>query len=78
MCDLLAKNNISQCVFSYEYGKVLSEFVIKSRSAVNIHIKMDTGMGRIGFKCERKSWDRIVEVCKLAGLSQEGILHIFQ
>ena len=40
----LSDNNISQCVFSYEYGKRLSEYAVKFDVAVNIHIKIDTGM----------------------------------
>ncbi|WP_019679564.1 alanine racemase [Ruminococcus flavefaciens] len=75
--EQLAENNISQCVFSYEYGKSLSEYAVEKNVNVNIHIKMDTGMGRIGFKCEPESWERIVEVCKLPQLSGEGIFTHF-
>lgn len=75
--EQLAENNISQCVFSYEYGKALSEYASKNCVTVSIHIKMDTGMGRIGFKCELSAWDRIVEVCRLPGLSHEGIFTHF-
>ena len=75
--DQLAKNNISQCVFSYEYGKELSENAIRCCTNVKIHIKIDTGMGRIGFKCEQASWDKIVKVCNLMGLYCEGIFTHF-
>lgn len=73
----LSDNNISQCVFSYEYGKKLSEYAVKFDVAVNIHIKMDTGMGRIGFKCNQESWNSIIEVCNLPNLKHEGIFTHF-
>lgn len=73
----LSDNNISQCVFSYEYGRKLSEYAVNFDVAVNIHIKMDTGMGRIGFKCYQESWDSIIEVCNLPNLKHEGIFTHF-
>lgn len=73
----LSDNNISQCVFSYEYGRKLSEYAVNFDVAVNIHIKMDTGMGRIGFKCNQESWDSIIEVCNLPNLKHEGIFTHF-
>ena len=75
--DLLAINNLSQCVFSYEYGKILSEYAEKTGMKVNIHIKMDTGLGRIGFKCDLKSLDKIVKVCSSPFLLNEGIFTQF-
>lgn len=73
----LSDNNISQCVFSYEYGKKLSEYAVKFDVDVNIHIKMDTGMGRIGFKCNQESWNSIIAVCNLPNLKHEGIFTHF-
>ena len=75
--ELLAENNISQCVFSHEYGVKLSEYAVKSNSVVNIHIKMDTGMGRIGFPCNLDAWNRIINVCSLPGVRHEGIFTHF-
>lgn len=74
---VLADNNISQCVFSYEYGMKLSEYANNFNVSINIHIKMDTGMGRIGFKCDQESWNSIVEVCNLPNLKHEGIFTHF-
>lgn len=73
----LSDNNISQCVFSYEYGKKLSEYAVKFDVEVNIHIKMDTGMGRIGFKCNHESWNSIIKICNLPNLKHEGIFTHF-
>lgn len=42
----LSKNQISQCVFSLEYAKQLD---MHSLYPIDCHLKLDTGMGRIGF-----------------------------
>ena len=49
MAKELADNNISQAVFSEEYAKELSDEAVKQNVNVKIHIKLDTGMSRIGF-----------------------------
>lgn len=77
---LLATNDISQCVLSEEYGERLSEQAVKDGCSVKIHIKLDTGMGRIGFPCRKENRLPISEinrVCKLQGLVPEGIFTHF-
>ena len=77
---LLATNDISQCVFSEEYGESLAQQTVEDGCSVKIHIKLDTGMGRIGFPC-RKEYQlpisQIGRVCKLQGLIPEGIFTHF-
>lgn len=51
---VLHEKNISQCVFSPDYAKALSEKAKASGLAVKVHIKVDTGMGRIGFSLRHK------------------------
>lgn len=44
-CDcakILADNDITQCVFSYEYGMGLSEVARTAGVTVKVHIKIDT------------------------------------
>ena len=77
---LLATNDISQCVLSEEYGERLSEQAVKDGCSVKIHIKLDTGMGRIGFPCRKENRLPISEinrVCKLQRLVPEGIFTHF-
>ncbi len=51
---VLHEKNISQCVFSPDYAKALSEKARASGLTVKVHIKVDTGMGRIGFSLRCK------------------------
>ena len=51
MARQLWANDITQTVFSPEYAAELSKRAVSEGITVNIHIKLDTGMGRIGFDC---------------------------
>ncbi len=75
----LAENNVSQCVYSLEYAKCLSEALCSCNTSVNIHIKIDTGMGRLGFQYDESlnTIPQIVEASALAGLNVEGIFTHF-
>ncbi|MBR6407188.1 MAG: alanine racemase [Clostridia bacterium] len=46
---LLSDNNVTQAVFSDEYARRLNDFASASNVNVGAHIKIDTGMSRIGF-----------------------------
>ncbi len=69
----LANNDISTCVFDLEYAKALSENAVREGAEVKIHIKVDTGMSRLGFT----SVSEMEEVCRLPGLIPEGIFTHF-
>lgn len=49
--DLLACNAI-QTVFSYEYAQQLYEHAQKMKRPLRVHIKLDTGMSRLGFSAQ--------------------------
>lgn len=66
--ELLCKNKISQCIFSYEYAKELSKAVTLLGKQLNIHIKLDTGMCRLGFNCKDDKLSELDEAIRAAGL----------
>ena len=73
----LAKYQVSQCVFSFDYGRELSFNASQQNVNVKIHIKLDTGMGRIGFQCVESELNQVDEVCRLPRLEAEGIFTHF-
>lgn len=78
--EVLCRNDITQCVFSKEYGQALSECAVKQNVRVRIHIKLDTGMGRLGFACLNEIKDEIDDIsftCNLPGIQYEGIFTHF-
>ncbi len=74
---VLAKENISQTILNKEYGEALSASAEKANVNVKTHIKIDTGMSRIGFyyhdiQRDRNAVTEIAEVCSLPNLIPEG------
>lgn len=77
---VLAENDIIQCVYSYEYGMRLAERAEHFGVKVKIHVKIDTGMGRIGFlyRNERENeMSQVLAVCRKSSLLSEGIFTHF-
>lgn len=80
--ETLSQNGISQTVFSLEYAKALSLKAEEADVTVKMHIKVDTGMSRIGFlyhdeEKDCQAIDEMVEVSGLPGLCAEGIFTHF-
>ena len=78
----LANYRLSQCVYSQDYGKALSVSATEEGVKVSVHIKIDTGMGRIGFQFREpgrhyEELDRAAAVCSLPGLEHDGIFTHF-
>ena len=78
----LAKYEISQCVYSTEYAKELSNCAQTAGCTVKIHVKIDTGMSRLGFYFQDINRDagaveEVKAVCGLPGLYPEGIFTHF-
>ncbi len=70
---VLIENDLTQTIFSYEMAKYISYESSKIDKKVKIHIKVDTGMGRIGFLPHPTSIEEIVEINKLPNIDIEGI-----
>ena len=82
MVETLYKYDISQAVFSLQYAQKLSEICEKTGSKIKIHIKVDTGMSRIGFFCQSEesinnSAKEIKQLKNLKNLEIEGIFTHF-
>ena len=71
------KYDVEQSVYSYEIAKALSAEAVKQGKACRIHIKLDTGMGRIGFKTDGSETEDIVRSCTLPGIEPYGIFSHF-
>lgn len=71
------ENDITQTVFSYEMAKKISEIAVKLDKTALIHIKFDTGMGRIGFKPTDESIEEIMKISRLPNLSITGAFSHF-
>ncbi|MCI6639311.1 MAG: alanine racemase [Pygmaiobacter massiliensis] len=76
----LAAQSIRQCVYSLPYAQALSGHAQAAGVTVPIHIKLDTGMGRIGFSATATpalAAQEAAAACRLPGLRPEGIFTHF-
>lgn len=68
----LIRYNISQTVYTYEMAKELSDVAVRLGEKAKIHIKIDTGMSRIGFMPLKDNIEVIRSISELPGIIIEG------
>lgn len=73
----IIKYNLRPAIFKLEAARKLSEVAGELDRKVAIHLKLDTGMSRIGFSCDKASLDAIEEIAKLPNLDIEGLFTHF-
>lgn len=73
----LIDHDIMHAVFQLETAKALSDIAQKSGKTVKIHIKIDTGMGRIGMQPTEESLQEIEKIAALPNLEINGIFTHF-
>ncbi|MUU23281.1 alanine racemase [Helicobacter pylori] len=71
--SMLIDNDLSAMVFSLEQAEVFSQMALKSQKRLKIHLKIDTGMHRLGLEPNFKSIETIKKIRTLKGLEMEGI-----
>lgn len=69
---VMVKSGVILPVVDVESARLISRAAVKARKTAKIHIKIDTGMGRLGIPVERALAD-IVEIFALPNLDCEGI-----
>ena len=80
--DGIVDMDITAAVSDADFAKKLSDSATKKGKTARIHIKIDTGMSRIGFLTDSKtnqscSCDEILKISKLRNLEIEGIFTHF-
>ncbi|GAA8270654.1 alanine racemase [Helicobacter pylori] len=70
---MLVDNDLSAMVFSLEQAEVFSQVALKSQKRLKVHLKIDTGMHRLGLEPTFKSIEIIKKIRALKGLEVEGI-----
>lgn len=68
----LIKNDITAAVYNVKYAKALSNEAVKQDKTVNIHIKIDTGLRRLGVRIGEQLDNLMREIGKLPNLNVEG------
>ncbi|SHG39282.1 alanine racemase [Thermosyntropha lipolytica DSM 11003] len=71
--EVVVKNNISSTVFNLEAARALSAAAVRLGSKARIHLKIDTGMGRLGFFPDEDGLALVKEIACLPGVELEGV-----
>ena len=75
--DDMVRNDIRAAVYMEEMALGMAEAAKKAGKKAYIHIKTDTGMGRIGFPVSEESADIIERISKLEDIRIEGMFTHF-
>lgn len=73
----IIENDITQTVFNYELAEEISNEAVRLNKKAKIHIKLDTGMGRIGFLPDDIAVSQIKRISRLQNIQIEGIFTHF-
>lgn len=77
LLDDVIDYDLQPVVFSYEYACKVSKAAEAKNKKVKIHIKLDTGMGRIGFLPTEESVEEVVKISEIPNLEIEGLFSHF-
>ncbi|HHY24099.1 MAG TPA: alanine racemase [Clostridiaceae bacterium] len=69
--------NVTQTVFSHDLAEALSDAAVRLGHKVKVHIKIDTGMTRVGFMPGYNAVKNVVAISKLPGIIIEGLFTHF-
>lgn len=75
--EALINNELIPSVYRYEDAEMLSQEACRLGKTAVIHIAVDTGMSRIGFKDSEKSADTVKKISELPNIRIEGIFSHF-
>ncbi|MCK9443929.1 MAG: alanine racemase [Tissierellaceae bacterium] len=70
---IAAQKNITLTIFSLEQAKLLSDIGKEINKNIKIHIKVNTGMNRIGFRANKETINTIEEIHSFGNIIIEGI-----
>ena len=73
----LIRQEIRPCVYSYAMAQTMSDVAQRLGQPMRIHIKVDTGMGRLGFLCDEAGLEEAARAASLPGIITEGLFTHF-
>lgn len=79
--ERILKNDMTQAVPNLAIAEAYSSAAVRAGGTMKVHIKLDTGMGRLGFQCDDAHFDAslrdILKILTLPGLDVEGVFTHF-
>lgn len=75
--DDVIEYKIRPAIFEYEMAQKISKKAVELGKTAKIHLKIDTGMRRIGFPANEASIQTIKKIAKLPNIEMEGLFTHF-
>ncbi len=75
--DTIIEQEMRPAVFTLKMARELSKAAVRLKKPAKIHIKIDTGMSRIGYRNLEQAVPEILEISALEGIEIEGIFTHF-
>ncbi len=75
--ETLADFEMRAAVYSIEQAKKIEQAGAKMNKKVTIHVKIDTGLGRLGFQVTEQAADEIAQISQMPHIILEGIFTHF-
>lgn len=75
--EKVIQNNLTQTIYTFNQAKKFSEKCQELEITGKVHIKIETGMNRLGFIIDENIEDTISKIYRLENLSLEGIYSHF-
>lgn len=75
--EAMLRAKIRATVYTWEMAKAISDLAVKLDQTAYFHIKIDTGMERLGFSVTEKSADEIEKISRLPHICMEGMFTHF-
>lgn len=73
----MLENDIRMNVYTEDMAKEISNMARREGKTAYLHIKLDTGMGRLGFSITEESVEAIARISKLSHVKMEGVFTHF-
>ena len=74
--DSFFKYNLTPAIFDFKSAQAFSNKAYKYNRKIAVHIKVDTGMGRVGLRIT-KALPEILKIAKIKNLQLEGLMSHF-
>jgi alanine racemase len=71
--DHFFKHNLTPVIYDFKSAKAFSDKAYKYNRKIAVHIKVDTGMGRVGLRFE-SALSEILKIAEMKNLQLEGVM----
>jgi alanine racemase len=75
--DIVVTNNLTQTVFTSQHAKELSKAACSAQKTAKVHIKVDTGMRRLGMRPTEENLELVKEIFNLDNIKVDAIFTHF-